>query len=290
MRLGYVGNSGHGFFINHDINQPVYAPGAATGTAGLNARRPYEPSPSTFTFGTINVHAPLDDTHYNSLQATLRGSVGRRTTLLASYVWAKTFDFGYGSTPVDSTDINKERGLADIDQRHTFVAAYTYRLPDTKVLGVIGKQVLSGWQINGITSLHTGSPFTITSGQDSNRNGVVNDRADVIGQPYAGVLRTRQGKIAEYFNPASFAAPTGPYGNEQRNFMESAGYVDTDLSIFKEFKLPQHLNMQFRAEAYNAFDNVNLGNPVAALSSPNVGKILTAGSPRILQFALKLFF
>ncbi len=289
-RIAYVGNSGHGFYVNHDINQPVYAAGASTTTAGLYARRPYEPTPSGYLFSVINLHDPIDDTHYNSLQMTLRGTVGRRSSLLASYVWSKTLDYGYGDAFVDGSDVRKQFGPADIDQRNTFVAAYIYQFPNTRVLGFIGKDVLSGWQANGISSLHTGSPFTVISGVDSNRNGVVNDRPDVIGTAQLPGSRSRQEKIAQYFNPKAFALPTGPYGNEQRNFMTSAGYVDTDLSLFKQFSLTERANLQFRAEAYNVFKNVNLGNPVAGLTSSKVGEIQTAGAPRILQFALKVLF
>lgn len=116
------------------------------------------------------------------------------------------------------------------------------------------------------------------------------DFADVIAQPYSGLSRTGKGMIAEYFNPSSFAVPTGPYGDEQRNFMRGSAYVDTDFSIFKQLALTQRYNLQFCAEAHNTFDNVNLDVPVAALSSPNAGKIFGAGVPRILQFALKLVF
>jgi hypothetical protein len=140
--------------------------------------------------------------------------------MLASYVWAKAID--YAGPVVDNTDLHKNKGLADVDIRNRFNLSFLYRLPDVKEFGAFGKQVLSGWQVNDVTILQSGNPFTVTSGTDTNLDGNNNDRVNIIGDPYTHAS-TRTAKIARFINPSSFAQPAdtlvtdNPYGNEQRN-------------------------------------------------------------------------
>ena len=95
--------------------------------------------------------------------------------------------------------------------------------------------------------------------------------------------------------PAAFAqVPAGvPYGNTQRNVEIGPGFINTDLSALKTFSLWKEHSLQFRAEAFNLFNNVNLANPNVTLTSPSFGRIsalYTNYSPRVIQFALKLYF
>jgi hypothetical protein len=306
LRVGYVGNAGRKIFLLHDINAPIYAPNATTTTANINARRPYEPSPSTFVFGTINSNDNVNNFGYNSLQTTLRGSIGSRFSVLANYVWSK--GISYEGPVVNGLDIGLDRGLGSSDIRNNFSASFLYRLPNVKALGVFGTQVLSGWQINGITLLHSGVPFTVISGVDTAFTGTVNERANIVGNPYNINAHTRTQKIQQYLNPGGFSIPTGPYttpegpyGNEQNNSIIGPGFVNTDLSVFKIFPLYRDIRLQFRAEAFNAFNNVNLGTPVSNLTTLNsdlatATSVATpqitslAGKPRVVQFAMKLLF
>jgi hypothetical protein len=174
--ISYVGNAR---LLLHDINAPKYVVGAANTPTGINARRPYEPT--TGLFGAINLYDPAENTNYNSLQVTLRGNGGKHGSILASYVWSK--DLNYAAPFVDGSDIRKNYGPVDEDIRNRFVVSYLYPFPNVKVWGVVGKEVLSGWQINGVTALTSGSPITVTSGIDTNLDGTVNDRVDIIDNP-----------------------------------------------------------------------------------------------------------
>lgn len=288
--VSYVGNVGRHFTITHDANAAVYAPGAATTTAGLNARRPYQPTPTKYTFGPITQVVFSTNFNYNSLQASLKHTFSRRFSMLASYVWSKAIAQG---PVVNDYDLASSRGLSALDIRHNFVVSYIYALPEVRTLGAFGTQVLSGWQLNGVTTLHSGSPFNITSGVDSNLDGNANDRPDTIGDPDAVDNGSRAAKIAHYFNTAAFGkVPANvPYGNTQFNSLVGPGYVDTDLSAFKNFKLHgERTALQFRAEVFNLFNNVNLNNPNGVMTSPKVGTIGGAGAPRIVQFALRVTY
>ena len=290
MQIGYVGNATRKNYLQHDINAPVYVPGAATTAAGLNARRPYEPTPSTYTFQAIQLNDNVDNATYNSLQASLRGRVGKKLTMQLSYVWGKSL--GYSGPIVDNSDIARDYGPEAIDIRHRFVASYDYLLPEVHRFGAFGREAINGWHISGITGFQSGSPFTVTSGVDTNLDGTVNDRADVVGNPYFPNSRSRAQKIQQFINPAAFAVPSGPYGNEQQRSLVGPGSINTNLAVFKEFSLYENLRLLFRAEAFNAFGDVNLNNPRTGLTvlNTNVSQITGAADPRIWQFAAKLRF
>ena len=229
--------------------------------------------------------------NYNSLQTTLRGRIGRKFSMFASYVWSKSLN--YATPTVDNYDLAMNYGVADTDVRHRFVVSYLYELPTTTHFGALGREVINGWHINGITAIQSGSPFTITSGVDTNFDGTTNDRVNVTGNANLGhlsrSLRIQQGTI----NPSAISVPTGPYGNEQRNQFYGPANIGTNLTLFKEFPLVQGVRFQFRAEAFNAFGNVNLGNPRASYSNietPGLPQITSAGQARVLQFAARLLF
>jgi len=292
MHIAYVGNGARKFPITHDINAPNYVAGAAVTTAGLTARRPYEPAttPAGFVYGTINIYDDALNSRYNSLQTTLHGRIGSRLNVMANYVWSK--GISYEGAVVDGHDLKKNRGLSTLDIRNKFAASALYSLPDVRFLGLFGKEVLSGWQTNAVVQLQSGTPFTVISGTDTNLDGVTNDRADVVGNPYNTKAHSRADKIQKYLDPAGFAAPKGPYGNEQRNSIIGPHSTNTNLSVFKMFPIHEDMKLQFRTEAFNAFNTVNLGNPVANLKTLTAGaaQISTAGNPRVVQFALKLLF
>ena len=311
LRLGYLGNATRNNVFMIDANAPIYSPNAAVGTTALNCRRPYEPyrtggvsnstncfSPTAYQFGSINERTPALNANFNSLQASLRGRLGNKFNILVSYVWSKALS--YDGPTVDNSDFRKNYGLADTDIRNRFVASYLYRLPDVHLWGQFGVQALSGWQVNGITTLQSGNPFTVTSGTDTNRDGSNNDRVNIVADPYTHA-GSRQDKIFRYLNAASFSTPgfataaDNPYGNEQRNRLVGPGQINTNLSLYKEFPIFREARFQFRAESFNIFGNVNLNNPrtVSSVLSGLTGsqtQITGAGDPRRLQFAAKLLF
>ena len=86
--------------------------------------------------------------------------------------------------------------------------------------------------------------------------------------------------------------PTSPYGDEQQRSLVGPGTINTDLSLFKDFEIRNGLNLRFRAEAFNAFGNVNLDTPRTNLTVLNSGvsQITGDAAPRIWQFAAKLRF
>lgn len=300
-RVAYVGSQSRRFFLSRDINEPAYVPGAAVTSAGLNARRPYEPTPSTFVFGQIVQNADANDANYNALQLTLTHQFTQNFSVLASYVWSKSMDFisidpaNITLTQSNQLNVSQDYARSDYDIPQNFFISYVWALPGTRRFGVFGSTVLSGWQVNGITTFRTGIPYNVLSGVDSNRDGIATDRPNVVANPVISGKRSRTATINEFFNTAAFVqVPAGvPYGNAQRNVAIGPGFINTDLSVFKNFPIWRESNLQFRTEAFNLFNNVNLANPNTTETSPSFGKIsalYTNYSPRVIQFALKLSF
>ena len=298
--ISYIGNVGRHTYITTDVNSPVYNPSCVSATsnclatAGLNSRRPYQPTPATYTFSSISIAAPYANSAYHSLQATLQRRFNHGFSLQASYVWSKVISLG---PVVNQYDIASSRGVDPIDVPNNFVVSYIYVTPQVRHLGLAGKEALSGWQLNGITRVQSGQPFNVTSGVDTNYDNTNNDRPNVIGNPELGGGRSRADKIASYFNVAAFAIPSqtlprpAPYGNAQFDMLFGPGYTNTDISAFKNFPLYREMNLQFRAELFNVINNVNLNSPAANISAAAArGRITASGSPRIAQFALRLSF
>lgn len=291
-KIAYVGNVSHHVYLTHDQNAPKYSPTctkACLTTNGLNERRPYQPTPNTYTFGEISINGPWGNASYNSLQITLRHRFASDFSLLASYVWSKAMGDG---APVNQNELASSHGPLSIDVPQRFVAAYIWQSPSLHRWGVFGKQLLSGWKLTGITTLSTGGPFDVTSGTDTNFDGETNDRPNVVGNPVFPGGRSRTQKIKEFFNTSAFTTPPigTPYGNTSYDSLIGPGYVNTNLSASKSFPVYRNTSLQFRGSLFNTFNNVNLENPNADLSSPKFGTISSANSPRIVQFALQYLF
>lgn len=293
LQIAYVGSNFIKQLNSIDINTPVY------GTGNVLSRRPYEPygTNGSFQFGPIQQLQNNQNTHFSSLQVTLRGKLGKQINLNSSYVWSKALNY---LNPVDQTNLRSSYGPANVDLRNRFVLSALFAFPSTKRLGWLGKEIINGWNLNAINYIQSGTPFTVTSGVDTNADGNDNDRPNLIGDPYTHA-KSRAAKIRQYINPAAFATPTGAqlYGTEQRNSLVLPPTTATSVSLFKAFAMMHRTLLQFRAESFNVFGNVNLQSPRTNLPTiSNTSNINTAtfyqlqaaGPPRRMQFAIKYLF
>jgi hypothetical protein len=292
VQASYVGTLGRKGQMNRDENAPIFIPGQSTAT-NFNTRRPYMPG----TFSNIASYMTAANSSYNALQVVANRRFGRGFTVLADYTFAKSLDIISGDnvnaavSVVDNRNFRLNRGPSDGQPKHIGRVSFLYEIPSVQRWSWFGKQVVSGWQINGIWSAQSGTPFTVTSGQDTNTDGNVNDRADLTGNPVLSSDRSRNDLILKYFDPAAFAVPVlGSPGTAGRNILWGPSSYNTDLSFFKIFRIREKDQLQFRAELFNAFNQVRLGNPTSALNNANVGRILSAGAPRIVQFGLRYAF
>jgi len=143
-------------------------------------------------------------------------------------------------------------------------------------------------------TLQSGRPFTVAllSDIDNSNTGRstlgfgANDRPNVVGDADIPDRTTDR-----WFNTSAFAFPSfGSFGDAGRNTLDGPGFVNFNTSLMKTTKLREGLDLQFRAEAFNLFNHPNFNLPDNFLGSPTFGRILSAGSPRHIQFGLKLLF
>jgi len=259
----------------------------------VNDRRPYLAG----VFGEIAESGTGANSHYDSLQVSLTRRFSRGVSVTANYTYGRSIDTisddQQNPTAVSFSNSNNlalDRGVSDFTTLHRFVVSYLWEAPAVNRWGLLGKEVLSGWQLNGITDFRTGNPLNVVSGIDSNLDAIATDRPDVIGDPHLDTGRDRGQLIDRFFNPAAFKAAAGLYGTAGRNILYGPGAITWDFSGFKYFRVTERHRAEFRAEFFNGFNRVNLNAPNATLTSPSFGRILGAGPARVVQFGLKYQF
>jgi len=299
LEVDYVGTKGTRLVGPIDLNPPVFIPGAST-AANINARRPYQP------WGQVWEGCSCFSSNYNSHQTSVTKNWSAGFFILASYTFSKSIDytsvpqFDWTSdgepprlTPANPRDLRAERGLSTFDVPHRFVASFSWEPPFLqKLSGVLKKQLLGGWQVNGILQVQSGRPFTVFDPSDPNIDGETSDRPNLVGNPFPpGFTRT----VQEDFNIAAFQRippGTNEFGNAGRNILRTRGFQNLDLSLFKIFAITESVKLEFRAESFNLFNHPNFGPPVSDITSPDFGRILNTlpGNERQLQFGLRLAF
>ena len=200
-------------------------------------------------------------------------------------------------TPQNYYNLRGERSIAGYNTPETLVISYVYDLPIgpgkrfLSVGGAAGK-IIGGWQINGITLFQSGEPLQISGGNTSALN-VGLQRPNWNGQnpTLSGSITNRLG---EYFDTSKFSL-NAPYtfGNAPRIMPDlyGPGENNFDISLFKNTKIGERYQLQFRAECFNAFNRVQFANPVTTITSVTFGVInAQANLPRDFQLALKLIF
>ncbi|MBL8221035.1 MAG: hypothetical protein JNL62_17510, partial [Bryobacterales bacterium] len=291
VRATYQGSKGTRLPLVYNENVATYVPGQST-RANFNQRRPLWPD-----FGAVKVLKSVANSTYHAAVFTMERRFSRDWSLTASYTWSKSIDnaINAGTANVgvinNPYDWNSDRGLADSDRTHAFVASYLWDMPRLKNWHPVLRHVLGGWQNNGILSSYSGLVFSMAAGIDQSLTANGADRADVVGDWRLASGRTKEEQILRWFNPAAFALPReGAFGNTSRNRFRGPGSVNFDWGLFKQIPIVEGHSLQFRSEFFNLFNHANLGLPNANLQSPQFGRITGAGGPRVIQFALKYAF
>jgi hypothetical protein len=291
LRVTYQGSKGTRLPLPVEVDPARYIAGQST-TANTNSRRPFAPA-----FNSILVVYPDANSTYHGLVASFERRFSRSWSMLASYTWSKSIDDTENVTSANTSsmpnpyDYSLNRGPASADRTHAAVVSYLWDLPKLSKSPAIIKYVIGGWQNNGIFSRYSGLPFSVLSGVDNSFSGIGQDHADQIGDPSISGDRSTAATLAQYFNTQAFARnAVGTFGNTARDILRGPGTVNFDFSLFKNIPIVEDHQLQFRAECFNLFNHANFGQPVNSFTNPNFGKILSAGSPRIIQLALKYVF
>jgi hypothetical protein len=306
LDVAYVGNKATGLPGFRNLNQrAVISNPDGTQSAGA---RPYP------AFGDIQWMENRVGSTYNSLQTKLEKRFTRGLSALVSYTWGEAltdgpdhistsgggagFDTGTFREPQDGNNLAAERGPAEFDVTHRFVASYIWELPFGHGRrfganwGRAADFLLGGWQLTGIHSLQSGLALTATLGGATvlNIGGERRARPNLVGDPE---LPRGQRTVARWFNTDAFAAfspAPQAFGNAGVGIMRGPGAATFDFTLAKNFPIADQRYVQFRTEVFNAFNRANFGPPNIARDSAGFGQILTAGAARIVQFGAKLYF
>jgi Carboxypeptidase regulatory-like domain/TonB dependent receptor-like, beta-barrel len=285
FRIAYIGNKGKYFFgaaeNSREINPAIYVPGAST-VANTQARRQYQ------DYSRIGLYESTNTSKYNSMQLNAEKRFGKGLSLLASYTFSRKMD-DYGWTTPD--DLRFDYGVSREDVPHNFKFSNVWEFPQMRGNRVLSA-IVNGWMLNSLVTWQSGFPFTISSGRDNSFTGIGRDRADFLGgDADLGSDRPHGEMVAQYFDTSKFVANAiGTFGNSAKNMLRGPRYFNTDVALLKVTTIRQTIGLQFRAEFFNIFNNVNFNAPNSNVASAQFGRITSALDPRIIQFGLKLLF
>jgi len=243
-----------------------------TGQAAVNLAIACGASPDPFRtqfpgLGSVNRLEEAASSVYHSLQLSVRRSVGG-LTLSGSYTYSHSIDdssSAHDPLIINSYDLRRVRASSNFDQRHLFNLGYVYDLPFFKAPGLT-HTILGGWQWSGITTIQSGTPFSVANGVTADNAGVGNGVSvnsaqsypDLVGDPRAGISNFPfDGFGALMYNPSAFAAPRGlTFGDTPRNFLTNPKRTNFDMALFKHFAIKESMAFEFRAEAFNVFNHI----------------------------------
>jgi hypothetical protein len=259
---------------NFDLSGNPIAP--TPGTPGVNlwvacgnSPDPFRPFPGYSDIRRLDNGA---SSIYHGLQASLRKTVGA-LQLSVAYTYSHSIDdssSGSDTGFVDSYNLSGNRASSNFDQRHVVAISYIYDLPIFKSRGMT-HTLLGGWQVSGITSVQTGSPFSVINGGGGLLNtpgdnaGVGNgigtgSYPDLVGNPFSNIPATppRSSLVGPaYGNPGAFFAPVGlTFGDAGRNILRNPRQTNFDMALFKHFAIREDMSAELRFEAFNVFNHV----------------------------------
>ncbi len=309
------------------ISYPNAYPGAGAGFA------PYTDFNSSGTvtggFGFESVITDTAHSSYNALQTSLAGQVGYGgPALQAGYTWSKSIDdvsgilAGTGSagavvlfSPQNPFDTHAEKGPSNFDVTHAFTVSAAQALPLERlaIFPSSARVLTKGWELLSISTITSGSPFTVYSGIQQTGYGTIGaDRPDQIGKPDLSTAHSATRRREDYFgrgtnNASYFSIPigisggsgpnSGRFGTLGRNTFRGPAYYDFDYALIKTTPIGRRrggiemADLQFRGEFFNIFNIVNMGLPANTIKGSGFGVISkTAGTSRQIQFSLKLIY
>ncbi len=314
LEVGYVGTKGTKLprFIEGNPSLPLAGQTWSDQQNNVDQQRIHcLPTPNgNCNYSSVGLITGAANSSYNALEASLQKRFGHGLSFLASYTYSKSIDdvssfniTGSASQPVagendlaqNPFDLAAERGRSMFDARHRAVLSYQWALPFFRNQPSWRQRVFGNWRLNGITTLMSGTPFTVVDQSYSydapEITGFSAFRPNLMGNPNSGPKTPLQ-----WFNTGAFqrinlsTTPAGVYGTAGRNIVTGPGFTQWDFSAFKDIRIAESKNLEFRAELFNLFNRTNFRLPNSDISSTTFGQIQQALQPRLIQFALKFLF
>jgi hypothetical protein len=302
--------------IQHDLGQGFVAQVGYVGSKGthmfdkytLNLINPLTGKRTLAQFGSFGQKANTGNDNFNALQAQIQRRFKGGLMWQSNYMWSHgitdaSIGAGESVTFQNMSCRACDRSSTNIDVRQYFTTNAIYELPFGKGRAFaqqgVGAAVLGGWELAGIATARSGLPVNITISRkaaalpDGNTS---SQRPNyVAGQDIYAPNQT----IANWFNPAAFAAPaSGTWGNLGRYAASGPGAVEFDTSLQRRFRLTERASFELRATAYNLANHPIYSAPSGNSSSSSFGRITSvintgatgSGAPRRIEFMLRAQF
>jgi hypothetical protein len=319
LTVSYVGNQGH--HILSLVSANLGNPGLCLSLPGCG---PFGED-STYTtaggqtingtrYGQSSIGAPVGtgpnygentsdqsvaNSNYNALETTLRYQ-RHGSQFLLSYSYAKSIDQGSNiGEQLNPIDPGQSRAISAWDQKHSFVGSYTLALP-FEALFRKSNRLTDQWTLSGATRFTTGFPVTLYDNSDNSLlgtlgNGANNYLLDTPRQlPGPLKINTNARNRRPAFNTALFPEENlGQLGNARRRVFYGPGINNFDMTLQKNIRLAEARSLEFRLEAFNAFNHAQFYGPASVdgqVDDPNFGQIVGAAAPRLVQLAAKFTF
>jgi hypothetical protein len=297
VQAGYVGSRGRKLIVTRNINQPAPSPV----DRNLQRARPfYSQFPN---FAAITEISSAGNSQYNSMQLSAHANTWHGLSGQFAYTLGHAMDemsFPRNNRPTDNFNLRGDYNNADFDTRHNISGYVVYDLPHFD--GSLPR-LTNGWEITAFWSYNSGFPFTVLSGVDNSHTGNKLDRANLVGDPFSGIVQPAEGisKGVQWINPAAFVVnAAGTFGTSKRNQFYGPHFKTMDFSVIKNTPITERFKTQFRVEMFNVFNTLNLAPPGTSLfggfglinstlhagDAPGIGP----GEPFNVQFALKIIF
>jgi hypothetical protein len=295
LDVAYVGVHGVDTAAQENLNSPFSVLGGGTASEPLDMAYGKTASATLYFAGFSS--------SYNALQAKVNRTFGD-LVVTTSFAWGKAMAYQQDDDGALFWLINQQRNYVrtDWDRTLNYVQSYVYQLP-----WGVGKRwlnsgpaatALGNWQLAGILTLATGTPFTITANGSSLNTPGENQTANQVApvQIEHGINVGNQ-----WFSTSSFTQPTGvTFGNTGRNILSGPGLFALNLSLFKNFKIRERANVELRCETFNLTNTPQFANPQGSLTSSTFGYVtstlssgtgvVSTGGGRVVQLGAKISF
>ncbi len=300
LSVSYVGNKGTHLNWQPNLNA------ANVGTGSLLSRRPYYQQ-----YGLsqgISLACNCSDSNYNAMNVVFNKQLSSFYTMTSNFTWSKAMGYGaFWSATTYNRAIDYGPGggtinSSSIDRKFTWITTHTLNIPygpgrpfGSNVTG-LKKHILAGWVFSGVTSVESGLAFTPSVSSNATLNADFAQRPDPVSGISSSDVPGGQ-RAALWFNPAAFAIPTCcRFGYASVGSLRGPAFINADWALSKDIVFGSFLNreetrIQIRAEAFNTWNNTNLGLPNASVDQASAGQITALQSNmRAMQFGIHIYF
>ena len=224
---------------------------------------------------------PIGESRYDALQMKVTRRFVNSFSLTGSYAFTKQLD---RTRFLNDQDLRPVKEITEFDMPHRLVMSSAYELPFgpgrkfLKSANGFTARLIEGMQLNAIFQAQAGVPIEITGAESLGRS---------------ARLSSGEQTVARWFDTTAFRQRQGIelVRTARLSNVRSAGRNNVDLSFFKTTQIAENLKLQFRAEAFNAFNRPEYSTPNGAFGNANFARVTSTNTfARQLQFALKLIW